>query len=242
MRHAFPATAILIAALASPLMVSQSSGADAEPPGLGDPGQLQSVTVETGRVQDGGFVISGRDASQQLIVSGKYSTGQLRDLSRSATYTVSPADVVNVDSTGHVTPIQEGTASIHVKAAEGIDATVNVTVTDIKIDKPVNFPNQVTPIFTKYGCNGGGCHGKSGGQNGFALSLLGFEPPEDYEYLVKEGRGRRLFPSAPRSEFAAVESHGQVASRRWSSHRRRLARVPLAAPLDRTRHALRQSR
>ncbi|MCH7725894.1 MAG: DUF1553 domain-containing protein, partial [Planctomycetes bacterium] len=49
----------------------------------------------------------------------------------------------------------------------------------------------------KYGCNGGGCHGKSGGQNGFQLSLLGFEPPEDYEYLVKEGRGRRLFPAAP---------------------------------------------
>jgi len=27
--------------------------------------------------------------------------------------------------------------------------------------------------------------------------LLGFEPREDYEYLVKEGRGRRLFPAAP---------------------------------------------
>src|SRR2546425_85685 len=62
---------------------------------------------------------------------------------------------------------------------------------------PVNFPNQIVPIFTKAGCNGGGCHGKSSGQNGFRLSLLGFEPSEDYEHLVKEARGRRLFPAAP---------------------------------------------
>ena len=62
---------------------------------------------------------------------------------------------------------------------------------------PINFPNQIVPIFTKTGCNGGGCHGKSAGQNGFRLSLLGFEPAEDYEHLVKEARARRLFPAAP---------------------------------------------
>ncbi|MCP4811952.1 MAG: DUF1549 domain-containing protein, partial [Planctomycetaceae bacterium] len=74
---------------------------------------------------------------------------------------------------------------------------VSVKVTNIAVDLPVNFPNQVVPIFTKFGCNSGGCHGKSGGQNGFRLALLGFEPAEDFEYLVKEGRGRRLFPAAP---------------------------------------------
>ena len=62
---------------------------------------------------------------------------------------------------------------------------------------PINFANQVVPIFTKLGCNAGGCHGKASGQNGFRLSLLGFEPTLDYETLVKEGRGRRLFPAAP---------------------------------------------
>ncbi len=53
------------------------------------------------------------------------------------------------------------------------------------------------PIFTKLGCNAGGCHGKSGGQNGFKLSLLGFYPHDDYEWLVKENRGRRIFPASP---------------------------------------------
>jgi hypothetical protein len=64
-------------------------------------------------------------------------------------------------------------------------------------DKPINFANQIVPIFSKAGCNSGGCHGKSGGQNGFRLSLFGFEPTEDYEWLVKESRGRRLSPAAP---------------------------------------------
>ena len=58
----------------------------------------------------------------------------------------------------------------------------------------VNFTNDVMPVLTKAGCNAGVCHAKAGGgQNGFELSLLGFEPREDYEHLVKEGRGRRLF-------------------------------------------------
>jgi len=63
--------------------------------------------------------------------------------------------------------------------------------------RPLNFANDIVPIFTKASCNSGGCHGKSGGQNGFKLSLLGFEPQEDYEHIVKEARGRRVFPAAP---------------------------------------------
>ena len=57
---------------------------------------------------------------------------------------------------------------------------------DIETERAIHFENQIAPIFTRFGCNAGGCHGKAGGQNGFALSLLGFEPQEDYEYIVKE--------------------------------------------------------
>lgn len=64
--------------------------------------------------------------------------------------------------------------------------------------KKISFVNDVVPVLTKAGCNTGVCHAKAGGgQNGFQLSLLGFEPRDDYESLVKEGRGRRLFRSSP---------------------------------------------
>lgn len=203
MLRTLSATALLLAVL-SPASTNTLPAQDAsapQPPGLGEPGRLLSISVETGRTSDGKFLVSGRDASQQLVVTGDYDSGQKRDLSREATYTASPDGVVRVDASGYVSPIAEGDATIHVKAiASGdatADATINVTVTNIVQDLPVNFPNQIVPVFTKYGCNSGGCHGKSGGQNGFRLSLLGFEPTEDYEYLVKEGRGRRLFLSAP---------------------------------------------
>ena len=94
-------------------------------------------------------------------------------------------------------PLAEGQATIQASAAGGFGSSLQVQVTNIERDLPVNFPNQVVPIFTKYGCNSGGCHGKSGGQNGFRLSLLGFEPTEDFEYLVKEGRGRVCFLRLP---------------------------------------------
>ena len=32
------------------------------------------------------------------------------------------------------------------------------------------------PLLSKLGCNAGGCHGKASGQNGFKLSLFGFDP------------------------------------------------------------------
>ena len=61
----------------------------------------------------------------------------------------------------------------------------------------ISFKTDVVPILTKLGCNGGGCHGKATGQNGFQLSLLGFDPDQDYEFLVHESRGRRVSPALP---------------------------------------------
>jgi hypothetical protein len=78
-------------------------------------------------------------------------------------------------------------------------------------NESVSFINDVMPVFTKAGCNSGLCHAKAGGgQNGFQLSLLGFEPQEDYEHLVKEGRGRRLFHAAPEQSLLLMKASGQV--------------------------------
>ena len=74
----------------------------------------------------------------------------------------------------------------------------------------VSFDTEVVPLLTKLGCNSGGCHGKASGQNGFRLSLLGFEPKEDYEHLVKEARGRRLFPAAPDRSLLLEKGIGSV--------------------------------
>ena len=79
-------------------------------------------------------------------------------------------------------------------------------------DRPhVSFVNDVIPVLTKAGCNAGVCHAKAGGgQNGFQLSLLGFEPQDDYEHLVKEDRGRRLFPAAPEHSLLLMKASGKM--------------------------------
>lgn len=76
--------------------------------------------------------------------------------------------------------------------------------------RPLNFANDIVPILTKGGCNGGGCHGKAGGQNGFRLSLLGFEPEEDYEHIVNEARGRRVFPAAPEQSLLLTKGIAEL--------------------------------
>lgn len=77
---------------------------------------------------------------------------------------------------------------------------------------PVSFVNDVIPVLTKAGCNSGACHAKAGqGQNGFQLSLLGFEPQEDYEHLVKESHGRRVFAASPDQSLLLMKAVNRVA-------------------------------
>ncbi|MCE9530972.1 MAG: DUF1553 domain-containing protein [Planctomycetes bacterium] len=193
-----------------PLLLAAPIFAAPEAKGLGDPGALQSLAIESGRAKDGTVVLAGRDAMQQLLVIGKYSTGQTRDLTRNSQFTASPADIVRVDSTGFIVPLKEGKTTIQAVSGTA-KASIQIEVTNIIKDIPVHFVNQVVPIFTKFSCNSGGCHGKADGQNGFKLSLLGFEPLDDFEYLVKEARGRRVFATSPEYSLLLRKATGQMA-------------------------------
>jgi hypothetical protein len=77
-------------------------------------------------------------------------------------------------------------------------------------ESPVTFESDVQPLLTRFGCNAGACHGKSRGQNGFALSLLGFDSDMDYSALIQEGRGRRVFMSAPDSSLLLRKATARI--------------------------------
>jgi len=70
----------------------------------------------------------------------------------------------------------------------------------------VSFELDVLPVLTAHGCNMGACHGKQRGQNGFQLSLLGFDPDFDFAALTQGARGRRLFPAAPQQSLLLQKS------------------------------------
>ena len=92
-----------------------------------------------------------------------------------------------------------------------VAVVVSLPVSGAEIEKHVSFVNDVMPVLSKAGCNVGVCHAKAGGgQKGFQLSLLGFEPAEDYESLVKDGHGRRLFPAVPDQSLLLRKASGQT--------------------------------
>ncbi len=191
----------------------QGSGQASALAGGADPFQARTLTVgepapNLEHVEV--LALKGADARTQLLVTAAAADGSVRDETRSAKYEVSPAGVVTVDASGFVRAAGDGTAVITAKSPGGLTATRRVKVENFTKTVPVNFPNQIVPIFTKAGCNAGGCHGKSSGQNGFRLSLLGFEPAEDYEHLVREGRGRRLFPAAPDRSLLLLKATATV--------------------------------
>lgn len=161
-------------------------------------------------VQPEKMVLKGQDDSAQLVITGFVKDGKLQDLTGDVKYEVANPALARVTSTGRVMPQANGTTEITVTYG---DKTAKLALVNESMDVnlPINFANHIVPIFTKLGCNGGGCHGKSGGQNGFALSLLGFVPELDYQTLVKENRGRRLFPAAPDSSLLLLKATGIMA-------------------------------
>ncbi len=187
-RPAWLASAFLLVSLAT---VAAASGA--------------SLAIQF-RNETADLILLTRDARQQLLATADSN----RDVTRSVVWSAEPAGVVDIDSTGRVTPVADGAAMITARLPDGPTATYPVQVVDSESSAPIHFANQIVPILTKNGCNGGGCHGKAAGQNGFRLSLLGFEPHEDYEHLVREARGRRLFPAAPERSLLVTKATAEL--------------------------------
>jgi len=191
--------AISLASLIVALGVSASFAAESN-------GPIQSVGISP--ATDSGITLRGRDARQQLIVTATHESGFLSDVTRSVSYAVEPAGIVEVFEGGLVRPVGDGAAVVTATVGDK-QTQVSVTVEDFGNQVPINFKNQIVPVFTKLGCNSGGCHGKASGQNGFKLSLLGFYPEDDYEFLKKEARGRRIFQPAPERSLLLTKPVGQ---------------------------------
>ena len=165
------------------------------------------------RVDPERTALRGSDTLAQVAVTGRSVDGKPVDLTASAKYASRDPRVAAVDHDGLIRPVGDGTTIVEVSAG-GQLATIEVEVVDFANSRPVHFVGEVVPILSKHGCNAGGCHGKASGQNGFRLSLLGFDPKSDYESLVKEGRGRTGLPARARRQPPAQEADGPDPPRR----------------------------
>jgi len=160
------------------------------------------------RVSPLAIKIDRPEDSLQLLVSD-VQPSMTRDLTRSVRYEVLPPLVASVDADGLIHPIAEGTTQLSIRA-DGVELTVPIAITGLQQPTPVSFQHEIQPILTKCRCNSGGCHGKAEGQNGFKLSLLGFDNSFDHDALTKEGKGRRLSVTAPETSLLLRKATAEV--------------------------------
>jgi Protein of unknown function (DUF1553)/Protein of unknown function (DUF1549)/Bacterial Ig-like domain (group 2) len=194
--------AAFLAAVGLCASASRLSAADAPLP---SPGDIKTLAIHPEKV-----ALTGSDSAVQLVVTATLNDGRLVDLSSDVKYAVADGKAATVLTTGRVLPRANGTTEI-VATFGDKSARVPLETKSVGDNLPLNFANQIVPIFTKLGCNSGGCHGKLAGQNGFRLSLLGFEPDLDFTTLVKEGRGRRMFPANPDASLFLMKATGRTA-------------------------------
>ena len=117
------------------------------------------------------------------------------------------ASVIVANLLGLSSPVICAEARPEADSGRSIDVLQATDGSDVLVD----FQNDVMPILTRFGCNSGPCNGKSRGQGGFQLSLLGFDAQYDFDAIVKEGRGRRTFAAVPENSLFLQKPTGQVA-------------------------------
>ncbi|HEX7901266.1 MAG TPA: DUF1549 and DUF1553 domain-containing protein [Planctomycetota bacterium] len=180
------------------LVVLLASAASAE----GDKPRLEAFPRE--------IVLRGAAAEHGLLVD-RVADGKAVDVTRAAALSSSRPEVATAEG-GRIRATADGEAEIRV-THDGLSATVKVRVEGAAGGRAPSFRHEVVPLLTRYGCNAGMCHGKESGQNGFKLSLRGFDPERDYERLTLESRGRRFNLAAPEASLFLAKAAGTVPHR-----------------------------
>jgi Protein of unknown function (DUF1553)/Protein of unknown function (DUF1549) len=166
---------------------------------VGQPAALQ--------VQPAVIQLNGPRAQQQLVITGKYADGTVRDLTAFADITLE-GDAAAMNDEQVVLPKKNGAANVVIKAG-GQMVKVPVNIKDLDKPAPVSFRNDVIAALNVGGCNSGACHGTPSGKNGFKLSLRGYDPASDYLQLTRDVLGRRTDRHGPTS-LVIMKALGRV--------------------------------
>ena len=188
---------LLAASLGALSLVMSSSGAKGRrTSGESDASLASDASLTRVVLEPSNPIIFGANLTQTLIVTGKYTDGSLRDITRQASFTSSDPAVATVDPSGTVKSINNGVTWITAKVGRlSARQAIRVQLADHK--RAISFVNDIAPVFVRLGCSASNCHGALNGQNEFKLSLFGYEPESDYKAVVEASAGRRINRADP---------------------------------------------
>ncbi len=141
----------------------------------------------------------------RVLVSARSKDGFDVDVTGAASVTAEHPDLVAVNGAGVASALKPGASKLIVSFG-GQSVEVPVEITPVVDKVPPTFLRDVLPVLSKAGCNAGACHAKPEGQNGFRLSVFSFDPSSDYHEIVRDARGRRVFPSAPTESLLLLKA------------------------------------
>ncbi len=189
---------------AAPQLVKSEAADHCDPQAVAAFKEAASATIE---ITPGASTITADDPGLQLLASRK-SDSSVRDVTSQVKWTVEPAGAGEIERGGYLHPKTEG--PVTVKAAfEGHDAQAKITV-EPRSTRTWDFGQDIVPIVTRLGCNTGACHGKASGQNGFHLSLFGYDHSGDYQGMARDAGQRRLSRMDPEDSLFLAKATGRV--------------------------------
>lgn len=151
---------------------------------------------------------NARDLQRVLVVSTG-DDGFALDVTLQAQVTVEPEGIAEWTAEGRLKPLGDGDATLRI-VHEGVEVGVPVRVQQAGVTPPMSFRNDIEPVLMRAGCNTGACHGSARGQNGFRLTLFGYDPAFDYLSLTRQERGRRMNVALPDESLMLLKATGQV--------------------------------
>ena len=134
--------------------------------------------------------LNGRYAEQALAITAVGADGSETDVSRQAKLLLT-GPVARVQAGPVLAAGRDGKAALQVSYGGSV-VRVPVEVRSTASAPQLQFSRDIQPILTKAGCNSGPCHGRAAGQNGFKLSLLGWDDEGDWSAVARDGAGRRI--------------------------------------------------
>lgn len=152
--------------------------------------------------------LSTREDEQAVVVRIRRADGVTQDLTRKAKFSVADPSVATVTH-GVLRPSSDGQTQLIVEYGNQ-RVTLPVTVKHAAKARPISFRLDVLPVFAKAGCNNGSCHGSARGQDGFNLSLFGFDPVGDHQRITTEQPGRRVNLADTERSLLLTKSIGAV--------------------------------
>ncbi len=152
---------------------------------------------------------TGPRSRVQVLVTGHYPGGGVRDLTHFCEIACEGPGLLDVAPGGYLSPNKNGSSTLTIKAGTQT-ARVRVTVKDHDKAQPVSFRHDVIAALNVGGCNAGACHGTPSGKNGFKLSLRGFDPDADFIQLTRDVLGRRTDRHFPEASLVYQKALGRV--------------------------------